>query len=191
MIAGRMNSLQLSHHYWQIFLQKADIVIDATCGNGKDTLKLAQLVPQGLVISMDIQAQALDATRDLLKKNLDSVQRERIFLLHRSHEEFPPIYPVKLIVYNLGYLPKGDKSITTMTDTTLKSVAGALEHIQEGGAVSIVCYPGHAEGVVEEKSLVTYATALSPERFTVFYHQHVNRKSSPSFLWIVKKSKTR
>ncbi|HEY5259126.1 MAG TPA: class I SAM-dependent methyltransferase, partial [Rhabdochlamydiaceae bacterium] len=137
------------------------------------------------------QRQALDETADLLKKSLESDGIKRIFLLHQSHEEFPPIYPVKLIAYNLGYLPKGDKSITTLTSVTLKSVARALDHICEGGAVSIVCYPGHVEGAVEEKSLVAFAEQLSPERFTVFYHQHINRKSSPSFLWIVKKSQTR
>ncbi len=186
-----MNSLQLSHHYWTLLLSPADIVIDATCGNGKDTLKLAQLVPEGLVLSIDIQKQALDETADLLKKSLESDSIKRIFLIHQSHEEFPPLYPVKLIAYNLGYLPKGDKSITTLTSVTLKSVARALDHICEGGAVSIVCYPGHVEGAVEEKSLVAFAEQLSPERFTVFYHQHINRKSSPSFLWIVKKSQTR
>lgn len=67
----------------------------------------------------------------------------------------------------------------------------ALELIVEGGAVSIVCYPGHAEGAAEEKSLVAFASALSQEQFTVFFHQHINRKSSPSLLWIVKKSATR
>lgn len=186
-----MNSLQLSHYYWSLLLEPGDTVIDATCGNGRDTLKLAQLVPGGRVYSMDIQPQALEATRDLLKKSLDAAQLERIFLLHQSHEEFPSVHPVKLIVYNLGYLPKGDKSITTLNETTLKSVGHALQHITEGGAVSIVCYPGHAEGAREEKSLIDFASLLSHERFTVFFHQSINRKSSPSFLWIVKKSKTR
>ena len=186
-----MNSLQLSHHYWGLLLSPADIVIDATCGNGKDTLALARLVPQGLVFSMDIQHLAVEETCDLLKKNLDSERQERVVLLHQSHEMLPLIHPVKLIVYNLGYLPKGDKSITTMTATTLKSAAQALDLIEEGGAVSIVCYPGHAEGAREENALVAYASALPQEKFTVYFHQHINRKSAASFLWIVKKSTTR
>ena len=186
-----MNSLQLSHHFWANLLGQTDTVIDATCGNGKDTLKLAELVPEGQIYSLDIQKEALAETEQLLKNHLNAAQREKIFLLHQSHVTFPPLNSVKLIVYNLGYLPKGDKSITTLTQTTLASVTQALELIVAGGAVSIVCYPGHAEGATEEKSLVAFASALSQERFTVFFHQHINRKSSPSFLWIVKKSTTR
>lgn len=166
--------LKLARHYWASWLKADDIVIDATCGNGKDTEILASLVPQGMVYSMDIQAAALEsAKKRVLAKNV-------VFLL-QSHVDFPPLNDVKLITYNLGYLPGGDKAITTMTHTTLRSVAQASEISQ---AVCITCYPGHQEGAKEEKNLLDWVQSLDPKRWKVSFHQW--KPLAPSLLFITK-----
>lgn len=175
--------LDLAHHYWERFLRPGDWAIDATCGNGHDTLKLAQTKEIGGVIGIDIQPEALQSTQTLLG------ERSNVHLYCQSHADFPPLAslrPIRLIVYNLGYLPGGNKQMTTLTPTTLESVRKALQLVVPGGAVSIVCYPGHPEGLVEEKALLGEISGLSPQDWNVCYHTFPNRVLSPSLLFIQK-----
>ncbi|NGX38291.1 MAG: hypothetical protein K1000chlam2_01464, partial [Chlamydiae bacterium] len=112
--------LDLAYEYWQKILRKDDWAIDATCGNGRDTARLAPLC-QGL-IALDIQEKAIENTRLLLEG--------KAHLFRQSHETFPPLAyekPIRLIVYNLGYLPGGDKDLTTRVESTLKSLQNALK----------------------------------------------------------------
>ena len=76
-------------------------------------------------------------------------------------------HPIRLVVYNLGYLPKGNKKLTTLTDSTLQSLENALALIQPGGVVSITCYPGHEEGAKEEAALLQKVAQLSPSSWNV------------------------
>ncbi len=145
--------LEKAHQFWKEFLKHADHVIDATCGNGKDTAILAALVPEGHVYSIDIQ-------EDALKKARANVSLENVSFLHQCHSELPRDKHVRLVVYNLGYLPGGNKTLTSQTSTTLISVTKALELLPEGGALSITCYPGHEEGAREEKALQAWSREL-------------------------------
>lgn len=151
-------------------MQPKDTVIDATCGNGKDTEVLAALVPEGHVWSMDIQKNALERARQ-------RISAKNVTFLCQSHADFPLVSSPKLIVYNLGYLPGGDKTITTMAETTLASVQKALDLVCPGGAVSIMCYPGHPEGAREQKILLH---ALKPSIC------HFWDETSPSLIWLIK-----
>jgi predicted methyltransferase len=143
-----------AHQFWKDHLKPADHVIDATCGNGKDTSVLANLVPQGLVYAIDIQ-------EDAIKKTRAHVQAGNVTFLHQCHTHMPKDKNVRLVVYNLGYLPGGNKALTSKTETTLLSVASALELLPLGGALSITCYPGHPEGAIEEKALQNWSKTLS------------------------------
>lgn len=171
--------LTLAKQYWKNILKKSDLAIDATCGNGHDTLFLSELCS---VIGLDIQNAAIANTEALLAKH------QRKAVLHRlSHEEIdqlPLPYPPRLIVYNLGYLPKGDKSITTKGSTTLLSAKKGLDLLAREGALSITCYPGHEEGFCEEKMLKEWAATLPSERWLVCHHKWLNRVKAPSLLWI-------
>jgi hypothetical protein len=187
--------LDLAHLYWKLLLNSGDAVVDATCGNGKDTLFLAQTVlgkkaDSGLVVGIDIQKKSIENTHALLKKELTDLQLSRVHLFNHSHIDFPEIallHPVKLIVYNLGYLPGGDKTLTTKVSSTLESVRKALQIIAPQGAVSITCYPGHAEGAEEKTSLLKMSESLDPQQWDVSHSQWLNRSSSPSLLFIQKK----
>ncbi len=165
--------------YWKEWLNPSDTVIDATCGNGKDTLVLAELVPKGKVISLDIQEIALERAR-LLTAHLHNIS----FCL-QSHENLSFEPPIKLIVYNLGYLPGGDKTLTTSTETTLKSLKAALHLTRKGGAISLTCYPGHPEGKRELEAIQAYLAALSshwecPFKITLYEWE----ETKPVFIWI-------
>ena len=185
--------LELAHHYWKLLLKPGDCAIDATCGNGKDTLLLSKYIliqHSGLVIGLDIQKKAIENTLHILKKELTKPQLERVHLFQQSHLDFPKIaleQSIQLIVYNLGYLPGGDKAITTQTQTTLESVDQAMKLIAPQGVVSITCYPGHQAGAEEEKALIQMAARLNPDLWHVLHHRRLNKISSPSLIFIQRK----
>jgi hypothetical protein len=183
--------IALAHHYWKLILKNDDTAIDATCGTGKDSLYLAQLLSEGVLIALDIQEKAIRETSLLLKEKLQPSQLERIYLHQQSHTSFPPVpekCEIKLIVYNLGYLPKsGQKQITTLTETTLESVQKALQLIALEGACSITCYPGHPEGKREEQALLHLFSTLDSTRWNLCYHRWINRPLSPSLFFIQKR----
>jgi len=186
--AIRMRSphLELAKTYWRELLRPGDVAIDATCGNGQDTLFLAKL-PLSSLFALDVQKSAIEKTEELLALHLDESERKRVSLHWMSHSNLkrvPSLLSPRLIVYNLGYLPGGDKTATTRTESTLESVASALEILIPGGAVSATCYPGHPEGEREEEALLALAAQLPADRWRVVHHRWLNRLRSPSFLWI-------
>lgn len=164
------NHLDLAHFYWKKTVSEHDTVIDATCGNGYDTLFLAELNVK--IIAYDIQLEAIEATRTKVPHAL---------FRHQSHAQFEES-EAALIVYNLGYLPGGDKNLTTRCSTTLQSLQYAVQIATK--ALSITCYPGHDEGAKEEKMVIDFAATLNPKIWHVCYHQWLNRHKSPSLLWL-------
>lgn len=185
--------LHLAHTYWKENLQPGDNVIDATCGNGKDTLVLAQILfshsLESKLIGIDIQQEAIQRTQNLLNSHLSQTQQERIFLYCQSHACFPALaytMPIRLIVYNFGYLPQGDKSITTLQTSSVESFQAALNLLAPGGFLSAICYPGHAEGMQEQTAIHAYAKKLSDRQWQVNLHTWPGRINSPTLLWIEK-----
>jgi hypothetical protein len=185
--------LDLAHHYWRRLLQEGGWVVDATCGAGRDTLFIASCLTDAAdwgVISLDIQSEALTRTGALIDMHLSAEEKNHIHLIQHSHTTFPPIahqHPIRLIVYNLGYLPGGDKNKTTQTSTTLTSVTAALNLLTPGGVISLMCYPGHPEGAKEERALIEKLSLLPPSDWSVFHHRALNRAASPSLILVQKK----
>lgn len=174
--------IKVAHDFWKTILEEGDNVIDMTCGNGKDALFLTTIMQRGHLFCVDIQKEAIEKTKLLLSSNLRDM--DRVHFLHMSHHlDLPIPMPIKLIVYNLGYLPKGDKSITTMTETTLMSIEKALEL---GKVLSITCYPGHEEGKREEEELIKFFSSLDPRKWSICYKQWINKPLSPTLFYCVK-----
>ena len=133
-------------------VREKDIVIDATVGNGNDTLFLASLVPKGKVIGYDIQKKAIDNTKNLVK-NFSNVT-----LFNESHENIYKLNlknKVSLILFNLGYLPGGNKDITTKSSSTLKAIKHSLKLLNNKGKILIVFY-SHKEGKKEANTILNY-----------------------------------
>ena len=185
--------LDLAHNYWSNTLKAGDCAVDATCGNGHDTLKLAQHVlkdKSGRVIAIDCQEKAIKSTRQLIEEQLTPGQIDQVTLVHASHETFPAdLAPssVSLVVYNLGYLPGANKQQTTMTSTTLASLSAAVPLIAPAGLISITCYPGHPEGKIEEAAILDWAAELDPKLWSCCHHRWVNRQQAPSLLLMQRK----
>lgn len=186
--------LELAHHYWKDIVSIGDIVIDATCGNGQDSLALCKLAltpGRGTLFALDIQPSAISNTQKLLSENLPDELIKRVIFVEGSHQIFPNDIKeasVKLIVYNLGYLPRGDKTLTTQTSSTLASMMAAQNLLIKGGVISFTCYPGHAEGANEETALLASCQQLPSHLWNCCHHRWINRPKAPSLLLLQKRS---
>ena len=181
--------LDLAHTYWKNHLTPSAHVIDATCGNGHDSLFIAQCLNGGSLYCLDIQKTAIESTKNLLEKKLPAGNSCSIHFFNQSHETFPKeIPPCDLIIYNLGYLPGGNKTQTTGTSSTIQSFHNSIQLIKHKGLISITCYPGHAEGALEQEALLSIARSLSPQDYLVCHHTFENRKAAPSLLLVFKKT---
>lgn len=171
------------------------IIIDATCGNGHDSVFLANEIPiaessGGTLWCIDIQPHAISSTRERLVSTLGSLAVENsVNFVCSSHESFPSaILPdsVSIICYNLGYLPgihRGtsfDNVIKTDADTTSNSLNIALRLLKRGGMVSIISYPRHEGGMEETKLVKTMLSDLDPLLWRVYNYYDLNRPYSPS-----------
>jgi methylase of polypeptide subunit release factors len=148
--------LELAHKLWEELLSPEDLAIDATVGNGFDTAHLAALCK---TIGLDIQQEALDRAAQKLKEA--GLQGDLRRMCHSKIDELSLAGRPKLIVYNLGYLPRGNKGITTMLESTSVSLQKALALLGNGGALSIMCYPGHEEGKREAGWIEAWVQTLA------------------------------
>ncbi|MBF5058672.1 class I SAM-dependent methyltransferase [Candidatus Neptunochlamydia vexilliferae] len=164
---------------WKQHLKPGDRAIDATCGNGHDTLFLSGMGLSHLYV-FDIQKKALEETKK-------RVGEENISYHLECHSTFPGVEEnIELIVYNLGYLPGGDKSITTRVNTTLKSVSKGLTLLSRGGLMTLTLYPGHTEGKREKEALLEFAKTFPKESFEVSHKTWGEKMTAPSMLLIQK-----
>lgn len=135
--------------------------IDATAGNGHDTLFLAELVgPTGRIWAVDIQADAIARTQQRVGEWIDRVE-----LRVADHANLKSIVPVEMqgrisiVMFNLGYLPGGEKSVITRTDSTLAALDAAIELLKTDGLLSVIAYPGHPGGDQEAVAVADWITA--------------------------------
>ncbi|MFA6916195.1 MAG: class I SAM-dependent methyltransferase [Parachlamydiales bacterium] len=182
--------IDLVHFWCEKILEKGDVVIDATCGNGNDTLFLAQRVLDenaGMIWAFDLQEIALKNTKEKLQQHFPLEWLERVHFVHGSHDRLPAALlekRVKLAVYNLGYLPGSDKSVTTLPLSTIASLKGVSEIIAEGGVLCVTCYSGHPGGKEEQERVVEWASTLPKEQWNVCFHQWINMRTAPALLLI-------
>lgn len=159
-----------------------DVVVDATMGNGNDTLFLAELVgAHGKVYGFDIQQLAVDNTIELLKEHKCLKQ---VKIIHAGHEQMDEYIDqkVKLVLFNLGYLPGADKEITTRPDTSLPAIEKALSLLDDHGLVLLVIYHGHEDGRLEKIIIEDFAKKLFQKEYNVFSYDLINQANNPPIL---------
>lgn len=170
------------------YVHEGDTVVDATCGNGHDTLALANMVGEtGKVYGFDVSGIAILTTMRLLEDN--DVQAE-IELIYDGHEDIDMFIEeeVSAIVFNLGYLPGEDKSNTTKVDTTMTALKKAVGMIKIDGVVSVVLYPGHEEGKRERDEVRAWAAGLDKGIYHAAYVDMINQpENAPEILLITRK----
>lgn len=155
-------------------IQPGDTVIDATMGNGHDTLFLCELVgPEGKVYAFDVQPQAVENTRQRLDA-AGVLGRAELFCLGHEHLAEKAPFPVAAAAFNLGWLPGGDHGVTTHWETTRRAVESALALLGPLGVAVICAYPGHPEGQRELEALKLLLAQLPPQRYNVLRNQFLN-----------------
>ncbi len=167
------------------------VALDATAGNGRDTVFLSRLVgPGGKVYALDIQSEAVTRTRALLEGEGLS---DRVILRRGSHadlrDRWPELRPgsVQAIMFNLGYLPGGEKSLITRPESTLAGLEQALPLIAPAGVLTVVCYPGHPGGEAESEAVCSWAEALPEQTFSSRIERLAGRSEKAPFLVLVRR----
>jgi len=183
--------LDFAHSLLKNAANTGDTLIDCTMGNGHDTLFLANLVGrQGRVFAFDIQQDALEQTRTLLDEHHAVKQ---VTLIHESHAVLATRIPTELhgrvqaAVFNLGYLPGGDKSICTAPETTIQALEELLPILAPGGVIVVVVYPGHRAGQVETARVLEYCSGLPREFVHVVAYRILNNPNQPPFVIALEK----
>ena len=159
--------------------------IDATCGNGFDTLFLAKHC-NSKVFSFDIQKKALDITR---KKLNECNLLDRVELIHSGHEKILEYIKVEVdvIIFNLGYLPNSNKDIITKAKTTLTALKSSLKILKCKGLITVICYPGHLEGDQETEEVNILLKNLNKEKYLVNEYLSENPNKKTPKLYIIEK----
>jgi predicted O-methyltransferase YrrM len=182
-----VNAIKMAHNFILPQLANANLVIDATAGNGNDTLFLAKnSSAKTAVWAFDIQPQAIANTRSLLKKH-GLLDKARLILDNHANIVNYINHPVDIAMFNLGYLPGGDHSKNTCPATTLQALEQILQLITIGGLLTIAAYPGYEYGKMENDAVHQYLTTLPQQTFTVAAWTMVNQVNSPPVLYIIEK----
>lgn len=184
---GYVSLTQLARDRIAERLQSGQFAIDATTGNGHDTVFLAESVGRrGRVFGFDIQSSALANTHQRL---LDGGLASSVTLIHQGHEHMRAQIPaevhgqVSAIMFNLGYLPGSDKKTITQPATTAAAVESAAQLLARDGIMTILAYRGHTGGQNEADTVVRLLDSLDKQQFEIEQHP-----SPGPWLYIVKKT---
>lgn len=153
---------------------------DMTLGNGYDSLFLAKYFNK--VYSFDIQEIAIESSKKLLK---DFNNVEYILSSHENILDY--VNNIDCAIFNLGYLPKGDKNLTTKKESTIKALEKAISILNLNGVIVIVCYPGHNEGLIEAIEVGKFIKNLDQKNFDCIKYEFVNEINNPPFMYGIKK----
>ena len=164
-----------------------DSAVDATMGNGHDTLMLCEAVGEGgRVYAFDIQARAVEETAKRLREH---GMADRTDLIPAGHERMAEYVkePVKAVMFNLGWLPGGDHHVTTRWETTRQAVESALALLAPLGVIVICAYPGHEEGAREERELTAFLSGLSNRQYNVLHQRFLNAGAGAPECYVIQK----
>jgi hypothetical protein len=197
----RISLVNIAHNLIREILRPGDIAVDATVGNGNDTLFLAEQVgPSGKVFGFDIQLAAIDSTRAKVDSWAGEIshcnapaQAINLTLIHASHTDMCGKIPahyhggIGAIMFNLGYLPGGDKRIITRTDSTLSALNSASRLLASNGIITVLAYPGHQGGDLETEEVKNWCGQLDKDQFkTRIIYSSENKESAPRLFVVYK-----
>ncbi len=187
-----MKQSQITHWCHEIIRSQAQaggLYIDATMGNGNDTLLLCELAGEsGEVFAFDIQRQAIEATKTLLEEHHVTTNCHLILDGHENMDYYVQESTADVICFNFGYLPGGDHEIATMASTSLIAIKKGLGLLKPGGMMSLCVYSGGDTGFEEKDCILNYLKELSAREYTVIVNQYFNRENNPPIpIFIFKK----
>ena len=195
-----LKELEMAHWMLKDIIKTNDVVVDATMGNGYDTQFLAELGAN--VYAFDVQEEALNATEkrlddagiknQIFEKNLSKLLTEpSVNLVLSGHEKLSEYVkePIKAAIFNLGYLPKTDKSVVTKADTTLTALDALTNQLVVGGRIAIMIYYGHEGGMEEKNAVIKWTSSLPQKDWEVTSYAPLNQIHTPPILVLIEKRK--
>ena len=193
-----LKQLEMAHWMLKDIIKTNDVVVDATMGNGYDTQFLAELGAN--VYAFDVQEEALNATEkrlddagiknQIFEKNLSKLLTEpSVNLVLSGHEKLSEYVkePIKAAIFNLGYLPKTDKSVVTKADTTLTALDALTNQLVVGGRIAIMIYYGHEGGMEEKNAVIKWTSSLPQKDWEVTSYAPLNQIHTPPILVLIVK----
>ncbi|NLA77970.1 MAG: hypothetical protein GX845_00295 [Erysipelothrix sp.] len=147
----RHTNINVITHQWLLdVLTPKSVVVDATMGNGHDTLFLSEHAHR--VYAFDINPQAYANTKHKVQHqtNVILILDGHENMLHHIKE------PLDGVVFNCGYLPGGDRSSTTKQGTTIQALMHAKTLLKHDGWLCITVYTGHPHGKQEAHAVYNW-----------------------------------
>lgn len=181
------SAVKQSHALVASTIKEGDTAVDATAGNGYDSLFLAQCVGEkGRVVAFDVQDDAIDSTRGRLEA---AGVRARVELVRASHDSIDAYVhgDVAAVMFNLGYLPGSDRVVTTHAETTTRAINIAMSLLRPNGVITIVAYTGHPGGREEVDSVLRFIEQVNADHFDARIIRCLNRTGDPPFLVAVRR----
>ncbi|MBQ9276653.1 MAG: class I SAM-dependent methyltransferase [Clostridia bacterium] len=181
-----MNALTIVHGTIKQYVKEGALCIDATAGRGYDTAFLAELVGKsGRVIAFDIQQEAVDSTKKLLEEK--GLSADVILDSHSNMDKYADENTVDCIVFNLGYLPRGNHAIFTHFDSTRQAIEKGLKLLKAGGLMCVSVYYGGDSGYEEKDALLPWLKTLDDSKYQVLATFFYNWKKDPPIpIFIIK-----
>ena len=172
-----MNNNTFVHKYIRSLIDKDDVTVDMTAGNGNDTLFLSRLSKK--VYAFDIAEEAIRNTREKTK------DCDNVVLIKDSHANIDNYIKekIRLFIFNLGYLPKAEESSVTKADVTLEAFKKASDLLEENGYIVITFYLGQHGGLDEYYLLSDY---INKNRFQIIETYRQDKLLSPVTMMIRK-----
>lgn len=177
------NPVKLSHYLIENRVENNIRACDMTAGNGKDSKFILDNKNPKILYAFDIQKLSQERCKKLIgqRKNFKFILDD-----HKNIEKYIE-EKIDLFIYNLGFLPKGDKSITTNYKSVIQSLKSCLNLLNENGLILITFYPGHDEGKNEEKYVGEFLKNLDQKTFQVIKYNFYNQINNPPFLISIRK----
>lgn len=163
----------------------AKIAADMTVGRGNDSKYILDKTEVEKLYGFDIQKEAELEARKLIGK-------DSRFIFHlQSHEKVDEYIKegLDLVVFNLGYLPGGNKEITTNYKSTIKSLEKTLGLMNPDGLIILTIYPGHPAGKIESEKIEEYLAKIDPKKYAVMKLAYQNRPNNPPYIMVIENTK--
>ena len=161
-------------------IRPGDICIDATAGRGRDTLFLAELVGEnGKVTAFDIQEEAVDSTRALLREHGMENRAQVILDSHANMADHADQGTISAITFNFGWLPRGDHNVFTQSESSIAAIKAGLSLLSDGGIMTLIIYYGRETGYAEKDALLAFLPTIDSDVYTVVEMPFVNRTNCP------------
>ena len=181
------NPVLLAQRIIAEILRPGDRAIDATAGNGNDTLFLAGIVGStGEVFAFDTQPQAIHRTAQRLK---EAAAPAKVYLVNAGHENMLNYVSgqFQAIMFNLGYLPGTGQQFATQPESTVLALQQAVKLLAPAGIITVVVYVGHEGATAEQQAVEEWAQSLPQKEWDLLRCDYPNRANDPPYLIVIQR----